>query len=762
MNYEKTYFYDVESFSSFACLTFLDKETQEVIQFSFGCGHNDLQSLKDFCSQRMLLVGFNSISYDDPALRFILEQSVGVGLPKKLFALSKRLVSDANRRDDDIVRLRYPRDVYYPWDSMDLFKIMHFDRLGVGLKQCAVNLKHERIQDLPYRYDYLISTKGEVKTVLEYNINDVLITQKLFNQIQPQIKLREEIGALYDVNVMNASDSKMGNIILEHYYREELGIDVRTIKDLRTKRSSVDLKDCIPAVISFQTPELISFHEKIKSTTVMGYDNFKFEEVIKYKGTNYSIGSGGIHSMESACRFDETPEKKIISCDIASMYPTCIILNNIYPEHLDEGFVKVLSILTAERLAAKKDNKTKADGLKITINGLYGKLNSDTFWLEDAKAMLSVTIAGQLYILMLIEMLELNGIHCISANTDGIECEVPVEKENLYYEVCKQWEEKTGFALEYTYYKSYIKRDVNNYIAIDTKGKAKTKGAFIPDIDLKKGYKHPIVAKAVYEYFVHNTPVEETINASNDIFDFCISQKVGKEFQMQLKTLSGVQDLQRTNRFYISNYGGYLLKKHGDGRQIGLFVGKMIQILNEYDPSKSFESYLVNKEWYIKEAKKMIEEIEPSVVQTSMFDNNIDFGKRTNFLGQEITKKKKGVSSVLDKKITEKEVREANKRKLTYDVNAKYALVTGVDLKYSPSITFYSLSKGTEQKFKIKKGLFDGNPLRYGDIVSLNNFEKKNKFVKSGDGFKEVPNEYVWWIVDYEKINNVEEFKRKQ
>jgi len=188
----------------------------------------------------------------------------------------------------------------------------------------------------------------------------------------------------------------------------------------------------------------------------------------------------------------------------------------------------------------------------------------------------------------------------------------------------------------------------------------------------------------------------------------------------------------------------------------------MIQILNEYDPSKSFESYLVNKEWYIKEAKKMIEEIEPSVVQTSMFDNNIDFGKRTNFLGQEITKKKKGVSSVLDKKITEKEVREANKRKLTYDVNAKYALVTGVDLKYSPSITFYSLSKGTEQKFKIKKGLFDGNPLRYGDIVSLNNFEKKNKFVKSGDGFKEVPNEYVWWIVDYEKINNVEEFKRKQ
>jgi hypothetical protein len=778
MDYQKIYFYDIESFPSFSCATFLDKDTQEVIQFSFGCGHNDLQNLKEFCSQKALFVGFNNISYDDPALRFILEQPVGVGLPKKLFTLSKRLVSDTNRRDEDIVKLRYPRDTYCPWDSMDLFKIMHFDRLGVGLKQCAINLKHERIQDLPYPYDHLISTKDEVKTVLEYNINDVLITQKLFNQIQPQIKLREEIGNLYNVNVMNASDSKMGNIILEHYYKEELGIDVRTLKDLRTKRSSVDLKDCIPAVISFQTPDLISFHEKIKNTTVVGYENFKFEEVIKYKGTRYSIGSGGIHSMESACRFDETSDKKIISCDIASMYPTCIILNNIYPEHLDERFVKILGILTAERLAAKSDNPTKADALKITINGLYGKLNSDTFWLEDAKAMLSVTIAGQLYILMLVEMLELNGVHCISANTDGIECEVPVEKEGLYYETCKRWEEKTGFTLEFVEYKSYIKRDVNNYIAIGSKkawltgnwktanrdsGKVKTKGAFIPDIDLKKGYKHPIVAKAVYEYFVNGVPPEETIDFCRDILDFCISQKVGREFQMELKALSGTQSLQKTNRFYISEYGGFLSKRHKDGRQIGLFVGKMVQLLNEYDHEKPFEDYLVDKAWYIKEAKKLIEEIEPSVRQGTMFDFNLtDFGKRVNFFGDEITKKKRTGSNPLGKQITEKEVREANRKKITYDVSPKYALVTSLDTKYSPSVTLYSLSRGTEKKFKIAKDVFQISPITFGDIISIEGFEKKPKYRKEGNGFVKVDGEHVLWITSYTKLDTVEDFKRKQ
>ncbi len=60
-------------------------------------------------------------------------------------------------------------------------------------------------------------------------------------------------------------------------------------------------------------------------------------------------------------------------------YPSCIIINNIYPKHLGKDFVDALKMLTAERLAAKKTNKVKADALKITINGLYGKLIYETY-----------------------------------------------------------------------------------------------------------------------------------------------------------------------------------------------------------------------------------------------------------------------------------------------------------------------------------------------------------------------------------------------
>jgi len=757
MDYKKVFFYDVESFPTFACVTFKEDKTGDYTQFSLGCGCNDLNELKDFLKSNYLLVGFNSISYDDSVIRFIESQNDIKSLPKKIFDLSKRLVNDANRRDEDIIKLRYPREVSYTWGTLDLFKIMHFDRLGVGLKQIAINLKHDLIQDLPYPYDYKISTKAEVEEVLKYNKNDVDITEKLYYRIQPQIQLREEISKLYNVDVMNASDSKMGNIILEHTYGE-LGIDVSQLKDLRTKRSAVLLGDCIPSVISFVTPELQALHKRISETTVFGYENFKFEEKIKFRGVNYSIGSGGIHSMEGACRFDSDEKTKIMSCDIGSMYPTCIILNNIYPEHLDKSFVKVLSTLTAERLASKKTNKVKAEALKITVNGLYGKLNSDTFWLEDGKAMLRVTIAGQLYILMLVEMLDQVGINCISANTDGIECQVSLDKLDTYYAICKQWELLTGFGLEYTEYKSYIKRDVNNYIAISVDGKVKTKGAFIPEIDLKKGYKHPIVAKAVYEYFVNNIPVDKTIRKCKDIFEFCISQKVGKEFKMEWKTLSGLKELQKTNRFYVSNIGGYLQKRNAnDGRIIGLFVKQAVQILNEYSPDTPFEKYNVNTEWYIKEAKSMIEEIEPSAVQADMFSQDIDYGKKTNFLGEEV-KKKKRIS--MPKEITEKEIREAKQRRITYDTNTKYALVTGIDTKFSPKITFYSLTKGTEQKFKIKKDLYKESPLQYADVVSLNGFEERSRFKKEGNGFIETTDK-EWWVSNYSIVKNFEDFKRK-
>lgn len=74
---------------------------------------------------------------------------------------------------------------------------------------------------------------------------------------------------------------------------------------------------------------------------------------------------------------------------------------------------------------------------------------------HDIKALVSVTINGQLFLMMLIESLVTNGIRAISANTDGIVSIVPKDKSDLYYKLCEEWSKIVNFELEFTHYELY-------------------------------------------------------------------------------------------------------------------------------------------------------------------------------------------------------------------------------------------------------------------------------------------------------------------
>ena len=85
--------------------------------------------------------------------------------------------------------------------------------------------------------------------------------------------------------------------------------------------------------------------------------------------------------------------------------------------------------------------------------------------------------------------------------------------------VAHEWEKRTRLELEFDIYNEIYQKDVNNYIIISEDGHYKSKGAYLKklspiDNDL------PIINTALIEYFVHQTPIEDTINQSNkSIFD---------------------------------------------------------------------------------------------------------------------------------------------------------------------------------------------------------------------------------------------------
>jgi hypothetical protein len=347
----------------------------------------------------------------------------------------------------------------------------------------------------------------------------------------------------------------------------------------------------------------------------------------------YVIGVGGLHSEDTGALFKSNDNISIIDADVSSYYPSMIVNNNIYPAHLGMTFIKKYKEIIEQRIIAKDKSKDTslpkesvdkfkllADTLKIVVNSAFGKLGYEHHWLYDPLAMLKVTINGQLYLLMLIEQLTLKGFNVISANTDGIITEVPKSREDEYKKICGYFEGATKFSLDYTYYKTYARTSVNDYIAITEDGHIKTKGAFnVPELSklhedtfmLRRGFDRPIIAIALNEYFKNNTPIQKTILDHTDIYDFCTSKKTDKKFSNEFHYVKDgnacIDSLTRSVRYYISTDGGGLYKKENETKKmINYCVGKRVTIFNNYFKS---DDYKIDYNYYISETQKLIDEI---------------------------------------------------------------------------------------------------------------------------------------------------------
>jgi Suoliviridae DNA polymerase len=599
----------------------MEVPSKVVRQFVIMPGRDQRHTLIAFLSGVKNLISFNGISFDTPILRYIQQRDTARQLNEELYALGQRLIDDNERNADDLKTLRYPRK--RDWQQIDLMKIKSYDALGVGLKQVAINLRWPRIQELPYDYDHEIEA-DEVDVVLEYNLNDTQITHALYQHMQAEIELRQQIGAAYKVDVLSASDSKIANVILEH----EMGDQVVDLRDKRTIRHEIALADCVPPELEFQTPEMRRLLSQIKGITVEQYKGatinlytgktFKIEH--NFDGINYVLGVGGLHSADQPAKFVSDDRYLIRDADVSSYYPSIILNRHLRPAHLDETFDQVFRRMVQDRLSAKHSgDAVRAAALKITINSIFGKTNSNTFWLQDLLVFLSVTLSGQLYLLRLIEMLSLAGIQTISANTDGVTCRIERSQIADYERICQEWQAETRFELEFSDYDLLARRDVNNYLVKKANGQ-KEKGCFEEAVSLSRGYKYPIVPLALRRYFIDGIPVQETIEACTDILDFCISQKVGGQFEPQYHTVRGMETLQKHNRFFISKRGGALSKlNRTTGQTTGQYVGQWVRLLNTYDPETVYAEYEVDTDFYIRAASQIVAQIAPVSTQRVLF-----------------------------------------------------------------------------------------------------------------------------------------------
>jgi len=130
---------------------------------------------------------------------------------------------------------------------------------------------------------------------------------------------------------------------------------------------------------------------------------------------------GGVHSVNEPERFEPDDDEELEDVDVDSMYPSIIVSQELYPQHLGPEFTQVYAGILFERLEAKRNgNKLKNETLKLSVNGLSGNLQSEYSWCYDPKMALTIRINGQLMLLMLAEGLSELGCRIIQSNTDGV------------------------------------------------------------------------------------------------------------------------------------------------------------------------------------------------------------------------------------------------------------------------------------------------------------------------------------------------------
>jgi len=244
-----------------------------------------------------------------------------------------------------------------------------------------------------------------------------------------------------------------------------------------------------------------------------------------------------------------------------------------------------------------------------------------------------VTIGSQIDILMLIEALEDNNIHVVSANTDGIVCLFDKSLDKLYYDTCKEWEKAVGYEnlgkLEYCDYKLLVQSSVNDYLAIKIDGDIKLKGDFEIEKELHKNNSHSIIPMAVKEYFTKGTDIRDFIkNPDNNILDYCKGTKIKKDFNLESHQIVNgsevIESYHKIARHYICLKGGTLVKKYISGKLEGHIVsvdtGWKCKVINDITgKSKLVKDYDIDFSYYILATEKFISEIEGVKSQLALF-----------------------------------------------------------------------------------------------------------------------------------------------
>lgn len=501
------YIFDIEIFKRDELFVFRDYFTKE-----WTVINNDLNALRTFYLENRdsLFIGYNNGSYDNNVMRGILQGKNG-------YHLSKAVIES----DDRALVYKMFDMKKTPIFSMDLY----MDNKGFSLKEHSAFLGID-IKETEVDFDMDRELTEDEKILNElYCKNDVLATEKRFEQNIGMLLAKATIALMFDM------DKKALGLTNANLTAEVLGAKRQAVRDDLT--DPLELPDklnvTIPEIREAYLNHEFELNDKGKLSVSLSYED--------ENGYTMDFGSGGVHGAKPSY----IKIGRFLMRDFGSLYPNIMINFDLLSRNIVPELKKRFPQLLQQRMDAKYNEAENVvingvelptfvmvNGIKLPLNTDFGASGAEFNALYDPRNQFLTCVVGQL---IMTEFYEIIRTHCtmIQSNTDCHAYIPNSEADELAMdEKLKEFSERIGITLDKDEFVEIWQKDVNNYIAVDAKGKVKIKGA----IGLTGGMKvsKAVVSNAFINYLVAGKDYKEFIYECSELRQFQMITKTGYTF----------------------------------------------------------------------------------------------------------------------------------------------------------------------------------------------------------------------------------------
>jgi hypothetical protein len=382
---------DYETLSNCFAAVFTDVKSDYTETFVIHELRNDFDGFISFLKQNVLLrewhVSFNGLGFDAQITEYFLRDEEQLRLMSAeeiaVYIYSKAQFIIGAQDSGEFLEFR-PTEYQIP--QVDVFKLNHWDNPAKrsSLKWIQYTMDWKNIQDMPLAHGSRVTTMEQIDMILGYCINDVRSTKAIMNLSKKQIALRKTLTQEYNIDLFSASEPRISKELFLHFLSKQTGINKYELKQMRTHRESIVVKDIILEYIEFKTATFQRLKKKFEEVVINPSETkggFKYS--VQYKGVKTDFGLGGIHGATKSGVYESDKDMIIMTSDVTSFYPNLAIRNKWSPAHLPkEEFCELYEWFFEERKKiSKKDVRNYV--YKIILNSTYGLSNDANSFLYD-------------------------------------------------------------------------------------------------------------------------------------------------------------------------------------------------------------------------------------------------------------------------------------------------------------------------------------------------------------------------------------------